>query len=116
MILVVGPYRSGTENVPQRMKANLDRLESVALSLYRKGHMPMVGEWVALPLMKQAGMKLVGDSIYEEFAYPASHRLLRCCDAIFRIEGDSKGADADVKLAKQLGIKAFFHLSEVPTI
>ena len=116
MILIVGPYRSGTGNDPGKMAANLERLETTALEVYRCGHLPVIGEWVALPLMRRAGMKEIGDSVYEEFAYPASHRLLHCCDAIFRIEGRSDGADGDVRLAHQLGMPVFRELGEIPEI
>ena len=116
MILIVGPYRSGTGNDPEKMAANLGRLETAALAVYRRGHLPVIGEWVALPLMRRAGMKEVGDPVYEEFAYPASHRLLRCCDAIFRIEGKSGGADGDVRLAQELGMPVFRDLGEIPKI
>ena len=116
MILIVGPYRSGTGNDPGKMAANLERLETTAIGVYRRGHLHVIGEWVALPLMRRAGMNEVGDLIYEEFAYPASHRLLHCCDAIFRIEGTSDGADGDVRLAHQLGMAIFRELEEIPII
>jgi len=114
MILIVGPYRSGTGNDPAKMAANLERLEKAALGVYRLGHLPMIGEWVALPLMRRAGMTGVGDAVYQEFAYPASHRLLRCCDAILRIGGISEGADGDVRLARELGMPVFHALEEIP--
>ena len=50
MILVAGPYRSGTGDDPHRMAENLARLEAVTLKLFRAGHMPMIGEWAALPI------------------------------------------------------------------
>lgn len=114
MILVAGPYRSGTNNDAHLMAVNLGRLETAALALYRKGHLPVIGEWVALPLMKRAGMRTVGDQVYEEFAYPASHRLLRESDAVLRVSGASNGADADVDLARQLGMPVYFSLKDVP--
>jgi hypothetical protein len=51
LILIAGPYRSGTNDDPALMRKNLDQLESVALPLFRKGHIPLIGEWVALPLI-----------------------------------------------------------------
>lgn len=116
MILIVGPYRSGTGDDPAKMALNLGRLETAALEVYRRGHLPVIGEWVALPLMRRAGMEKVGDAIYQEFAYPASHRLLHCCDAILRIEGESTGADGDVRLARELGMAIFREMAEVPVI
>ncbi len=55
MILIAAPYRSGTNDDPEKMKANVDSMTDVALRLYRAGHMPIVGEWLALPLVERAG-------------------------------------------------------------
>ena len=115
LILIAGPYRSGTNDDPDKMAANLDRLESVAVPLFRAGHIPMIGEWVALPLGKQAGSTGVSDPIYDEFAYPVAERLLRHCDAVLRLPGASKGADEDVRLARERGLPVYFDLSEVPS-
>lgn len=114
MILVAGPYRSGTGDDPELMANNLRRLESAALSLYRAGHLPMIGEWVALPLLREAGSKRPGDQVYDEILYAAAHRLLSRCDAVFRLPGASKGADEDVRLARARGLRVFEHLAEIP--
>lgn len=114
LILIAGPYRSGTKNDPILIKRNLDNLESVALPIFQKGHIPMIGEWVANPLMKLAGSKAVGDKIFHEIQYPAAHRLLKRCDAILRIKGESKGADQDVKIAQELGLKVYYNVKDIP--
>src|SRR3989339_95394 len=116
MILIAGPYRGGTNDDPLLIKKNLDKLESVALPLFRKGHIPMIGEWVALPLMHLAGSKEIGDSIWDEIQYPVAHRLLEKCDAILRLEGASKGADNDVRIAKERGLKIYYSLDEIPDL
>jgi hypothetical protein len=114
MILIAGPYRSGTGDDPELMARNLRALESVALPLYRAGHIPLIGEWIALPLLREAGSKQPGDAIYEEILYPVANRLLKRCDAVLRIPGASKGADEDVRLAKAQGLPVFASLAEVP--
>jgi hypothetical protein len=114
MILVAGPYRSGTNDDPVLMRENLDKLESVTLSLFRAGHLPVIGEWVALPLLKLAGSKVPGDEPYEEILYPVAARILQKCDAGLRLEGDSKGADEDVRIGKERGLQIYFNLSDVP--
>ena len=114
MILISGPYRGGTNDDPVLIKKNLDKLESVALPLFRKGHIPMIGEWVALPLMQLANSKEIGDSIWDEIQYPVAHRLLEKCDAVLRLEGASKGADEDVRIAKERGLKIYYRLEDVP--
>ena len=50
LILIAGPYRSGTDGDAQRIAANLQRLEQAALEVYQRGHVPVIGEWLALPL------------------------------------------------------------------
>ena len=55
MILVAGPYRSGTGDDPAKMAANVKAMEAYALPLFRAGHLPIVGEWLALPLVALAG-------------------------------------------------------------
>lgn len=114
LILIAGPYRSGTNDDPQLMKENLNRLEAVALPIFRKGHIPMIGEWMAVPLLKLAGSKKPGDAAYEEILYPIAHRMLSKCDAVFRIEGASKGADEDVRIAKKRGLKIYYQLEDIP--
>lgn len=114
LILIAGPYRSGTNDNPELIKQNLDRLEAMALPIFRKGHVPMIGEWVALPLMHLAGSKALGDEVWDEIQYPVAHRLLEKCDAVLRIEGASKGADNDVKIAQERGLPIFYSLDEIP--
>ena len=114
LILIAGPYRSGTDDEPQRMADNLRRLESYALAIYRAGHVPMIGEWVALPLMRLAGSQRVGDAAYEEIAHPVANRLLEWCDAVLRVGGASKGAEQDVRLAKERGLPVYYDVQDVP--
>lgn len=114
MILIAGPYRSGTNDDPLLMAENLSKLEAMALPLFKKGHVPMIGEWVALPLIKLAGSEFTGDNIWNGIQYPCAHRLLDRCDALFRIEGVSKGADEDVRIAKERGMTIFYDIEDVP--
>jgi hypothetical protein len=116
IILVAGPYRSGTNNDPVLIARNLDRLEEAALKIYETGHIPLIGEWVALPIAKQAGSSHVGDAISERYLYPVAKRLIQRCDAVLRIEGQSTGADEDVRLARQRGLPVYFGIDEVPPI
>lgn len=114
LIMICGPYRSGTNDDPELIRRNMDNLEAMALPIFRKGHIPMIGEWVALPLMHLAGSKAMGDEIWTEMQYPVAHRLLEKCDAILRIPGASRGADQDVEVARARGLKIYYHLDEIP--
>lgn len=112
-ILIAGPYRSGTNDNPELMAENLRKMEEAALPIFRAGHIPVIGEWFALPLLKQAGSKYPGDEAYQEISYPVSRRILAKCDAILRISGESKGADEDVRIAKEHGIKVYYQLEDI---
>ncbi|WP_433832512.1 DUF4406 domain-containing protein [Flavobacterium anhuiense] len=114
LILIAGPYRGGTNDDPKLIQQNLEKLESVALPLFRMGHLPIIGEWLALPLLHLAGSKQIGDSFWDEIQYPVAHRLLEKCDAVLRLEGESKGADNDVRIAKERGLKIYYRLEDVP--
>jgi len=116
LILIAGPYRSGTNDDPELMQQNLNNLESVALRLFRKGHIPLIGEWVALSLIRLAGSLKPGDEAWEEIQYPVAHRLLEKCDAVLRIPGASKGADEDVRVATKRGLKIYYRLEDVPIL
>jgi len=114
IILVAGPYRSGTNGDPQLVRKNLDRLEAFAFRIYQAGHIPMIGEWVALPLIQQAGSKEPGDAIAEQYLYPVAGRLLERCDAVLRISGESNGADQDVRIARERGLPVYGTVEEIP--
>lgn len=115
-ILISGPYRSGTNDDPQKMQQNLDNMEAMALPIFRKGHVPIIGEWFAHPLLKLAGSKKPGDAAYEEISYPIAHRVLEKCDAVLRIEGASKGADIETAKAKAMGLKIYYRLEDIPEV
>jgi hypothetical protein len=114
MVLIAGPYRSGTGDNPALMEKNLRTLEAVALPLYRAGHIPLIGEWLALPLLREAGSERPGDAIYDEILYPIANRLLSRCDGVLRLPGASKGADEDVRLAHERGLHVWHNIDDVP--
>ena len=114
IILIAGPYRSGSGDDPARLADNLRALEAYALPLWRAGHLPMIGECVALPLVHQAGGTHIADAAHAEYLYPVARRLIARCDAVLRVPGESKGADQDVRLARERGLPVYFHPDEVP--
>jgi hypothetical protein len=116
MILVAGPYASGTDGDPERMRRNLDRLEEAAWPIFRAGHIPMIGEWVALPVLRSAGASGPADPLAADVMYPTAHRLLQHCDAVLRLPGESVGADKDVELARERGLPVYHALHEVPGV
>jgi len=114
MILIAGPYRSGTGDDTARMAANVAEMEQFALPLFRAGHTPIVGEWLALPLVALAGSTRVGDAAFDEIFHPIAERLLAKCDAVLRVGGPSAGADHMVEIARQRGLAVYTALEDVP--
>ncbi len=113
MILIAGPYRSGTGDDPARMQANVRLMEAYALPLFRAGHVPVLGEWFALPLVSLAGSRRVGDAAFNEIFHPIAERLLARCDAVLRVGGASSGADLMVQLAHGRGLEVYRRLGEI---
>jgi hypothetical protein len=116
LILVAGPYRSGTNDQAELIAANLDHMSSVSLQLYRMGHLPVMGEWFALPLMETAGSKAIGDDIFNEIFHPVSVRLLDKVDAVLRIGGASQGADEMIRIGRELGKKIYLSIDEIASL
>lgn len=114
MILVAGPYRSGTDGDPARIQANVDAMTRTSLELYRRGHLPVMGEWFALPLIEEAERTRDGGDPYAEIFHPIAERVLARCDACLRIGGPSEGADRMVAVARQLGKTVFADIGEIP--
>jgi hypothetical protein len=114
MILIAGPYRSGTGDDPVKLAGNVRAMEAYALPLFRAGHVPVVGEWFALPLVAAAGSRRVGDAAFDEIFHPIAERLLSHCQAVLRVGGPSAGADLMVKLARERGLAVYNALTEVP--
>jgi len=115
MILIAGPYRSGTDDDPEKMAANVRLMESHALPIFRLGHIPVLGEWFALPLVQLAGSKQVGDEAFNEIFHPIAERLLTKCEGVLRVGGASQGADLMVKTAKEKELQIYYSLEEIPT-
>src|SRR6478672_13093980 len=93
LILVAGPYRSGTNDDPVLIEGNMQAMNRAALDVWRRGHVPVTGEAIALPLVELAGSRQVGDAIFNSIMHPLSRVIAGRCDAVLRIGGPSQGAD-----------------------
>lgn len=114
MILVAGPYRSGTGDNPDKIADNVKAMTDTALELYRRGHLPVLGEWYALPLIEAAGSTRIGDDAFNEIFHPVAVRLVAHCDAVLRIGGPSAGADEMVATGIKNGKRIFHSIDEIP--
>lgn len=114
LILIAGPYRSGTNDDPALIKKNVEEMESYALPIFLAGHIPILGEWLSLPLVALAGSRKIGDEAFNELFHPVAVRLLEKCDAVLRVGGASMGADEMVRVGRSLGLKIYDSLKEIP--
>jgi hypothetical protein len=114
MILVAGPYRSCTNDQPELIEKNVKAMTDTALQLYQMGHLPVLGEWFALPLIETAGSKAIGDAIFNSMFHPIAIQLIDHCDAVLRIGGTSTGADEMVNVGLSKGKRIFKGIDEVP--
>jgi hypothetical protein len=114
LVLVAGPYRSGTNDEPAKLAANVAAMNAAALDVFRAGHLPVTGEALALPLVELAGSRRVGDDAFDEIFHPIARRLLGRCDAVLRIGGASAGADEMVAIAREQGKPVFASVAELP--
>ena len=107
-IMVAGPYRSGSSD-PEVWAENLRRLNRFAHAVFRKGHVPIVGVNLALPVIESAGQES-----YEHIMPTLSLGLVERCDAVLRIEGASQGADDEVEAFRARGLSVFRSIDEIP--
>jgi GDP-mannose pyrophosphatase NudK len=116
LILMAGPYRSGTNDDPDLIRKNVREMESYAVPIFRAGHIPILGEWLALPLVSLAGSRTIGDEAFSEVFHPIAIRLLKKCDAVLRVGGPSAGADEMVRVGRELGLTIYNRLEEIPKL
>ena len=107
-IMVSGPYRSGAPTEAQRA-ANLKVMNDAAVAVFRKGHVPLIGVNMALPIIESAG-----SAAYDEIMMPVSLALAQRCDAVLRVGGPSKGADDEVEIIRAAGGRVFMSIDQVP--
>lgn len=109
-IMIAGPYSSGTKNGAERQQ-NLDALNEAALKVFEKGHVPIIGVNLVLPLIQVAG-----DGRFDEIMMPLSLALADRCDGCLRVGGASVGADAELEKFVARGLPVFRNLGEVPKV
>jgi hypothetical protein len=116
LILVAGPYRSGTNDNPALIARNVKAMTDTALEIYRMGHLPVLGEWFALPLIEAAGSVQTGDPIFNSIFHPVAVQLIDHCDAVLRIGGPSAGADEMIKTGMEKNKLIFMNKAEIPSL
>src|SRR5256885_3524497 len=107
MIPGAGPYRSGTGDDPAKLAANVAAMEAFAMPLFRAGHVPLVGEWLGLPLATLAGSLGAGGVPLEEVFHPIAEGVLERCDGLPRGGGRSEEHTAELQAPCKLVCRLF---------
>jgi hypothetical protein len=108
-IWVCGPYATGGADKDQRA-ANLRILNEAAFEVFRRGHIPLIGANMTVPIIEAAGL----DDASHDIRLPFSLALLERCDACLRIGGESRGSDIEVEAFEASGRPVFSSLSDIP--
>ncbi len=107
-VMVAGPYTAGGAD-PEQRRANLRTLNQVALAVFERGHIPVIGVNNALPVIAEAG-----EARFDELMMPISLAMAERCDAVLRVGGASQGADQEVARFRTAGKPVFNDLGELP--
>jgi GDP-mannose pyrophosphatase NudK len=116
LILIAGPYRSGTNDDPALIAKNVDLMNQIALKVYEMGHIPLLGEWLALPLIETAGSEKIGDEVFNRIFNPLSVQIVEFCSAVLRVGGPSVGADEMIKIGLEHRKIIFGNIDEIPLL
>ena len=114
LVMIAGPYMSAPAETRRRSPPTARGSRRWRWPIYERGHLPLIGEWLALPIIHAAGGMEHGDSVFEAYQYPVARRLLERCDALLRLPGASRGADMDVERARALGLPVVTSVDELP--
>lgn len=108
-IMIAGPYSGGANTEPVRA-GNLRALNEAAYEVWERGHVPVIGVNLALPVIEAAGA-----SKFARIMMPLSLAFAERCDAVVRIGGHFLGADQEVGIIRKKGGRVFAKLDEIPT-
>jgi hypothetical protein len=113
LILIAGPVRSGTHNRAELIDANLNNMAQVALRVYQKGHIPVVGEWLACPspklrVQRKLAMRLARNISTRSLTVSLAAATLYCaCRA-------NPGERTWILRRAKKGLSIYYSLEEIP--
>ena len=110
-IYVAGPYgaqewEKAEHDVCRTVHHNVREAIEVGIALIEKGHTPFI------PHLSHFIQMEMEYPLPPAYWYSLDKEWLAVCDALFYM-GSSYGADAELELAKELGLKVFTTLDEV---
>ena len=91
---------------------NIRMMEEAAWSLFRAGHVPVLGEWFAWPLVAADAASLPAERAFDDVFQPVAERLLAKCDAILSVDGPVAGIDELLALARARGLRVYFNVDD----
>jgi hypothetical protein len=97
VLYIAGPYRADSI---QAVKANIERAGEYALRFWLRG-------WAVICPHKNSALF---DGLSDKICLAGYIEILKRCDAVFAMPGwkKSKGATAEIKEAKRLGIEIIY--------
>jgi hypothetical protein len=101
-IYVAGPYTKGD------VVENVQKAIVLGNNLRALGHLPFI------PHLTMFWHFLIPHKI--EYWYAYDMEWLEMCDAVFRLPGESVGADREVERAKELGKPVYYSFDELPDV
>lgn len=108
VIMISGPYTAGGADAARRAE-NLRAMNDAAVEVFRRGHAPVIGVNLALPVIAAAGQEH-----FDAIMMPLSLALAERCDAVLRIGGSSKGADEEMERIAGKGGAVYRRIEDVP--
>src|SRR5262249_45388100 len=64
---------------------DLRAMEETAVEVYRAGHIPILCEWFASPLVSISEQSTAMEPEFTELVHPIAERLLARCDSVLRV-------------------------------
>lgn len=99
-IYIAGPYTKG------------DVAINVRNAIFAGNYVALLGHFPFIPHLSHF-WHVVAPNEYD-FWMRQDEEWLKVCDAILRLEGESAGADQEVRIAKELGLKVYTSVFEIP--
>jgi hypothetical protein len=105
-VYVSGPFSNGSTASASQRRANVQRAESVGRALANAGFNPHVPHAATVHLEDST-------MTYEDFLGLDLSIIAAWAEAVYRMPGESVGADREVAFAKQLGLPVFDNLADI---
>ena len=113
-IYVAGPYTpAGTDmhDAARLAEKNVTAAVRAGIEVIKRGHYPYIPHLSHFIHLRMSDDESQGNTYW----YPFTMAWLSRCDALLYI-APSKGADAELKWAKENGLKVFLRVEDIPSV